>query len=193
MGDLHRKFLLYILLGFFAMGSCFSPIEHIMPPSSIRPPDALLTPAKESVSQETNISTDTMIAKREAQTDPEDDSAVVLETGTNDKKIEDQSEEVENAAFLTDLKELEEAAEDPALIIPVDDHVKVDRYLNLFQKSQKRWMRRALKRSNRYIDRMQEILREEGLPEDLVYLALFDERISARAYTRAHEKLVYVP
>ena len=46
-------------------------------------------------------------------------------------------------------------------------------------------MRRSLARSGRYIDRMKEIFKEEGLPEDLVYLALIESGFNPYAFSRS--------
>jgi len=43
----------------------------------------------------------------------------------------------------------------------------------------------ALKRSGRYVPMMREILRAEGLPEDLVYMAMIESAFKANAHSRA--------
>ncbi len=43
-----------------------------------------------------------------------------------------------------------------------------------------------LERSGRYIPMMQNILREEGLPEDMAWLPLIESGFNPRAYSRAH-------
>ncbi len=180
-----RNLLLCLLISCFATGSCFSPLEYIFPTSSARPPDALLPSLAESVSQEDEAPADTQLVLAEGKICSDAISTVVPEENKSYEKIKNTSEEAEDVTFLSDLKEIEEPEKDPARIIPIEDHAKVDIYLNLFQHSQKKWMLRALKRSNRYIGRMQEILREEGLPEDLVYLALVESGFNPYAYSRA--------
>ncbi len=184
---IRQKNLLHCLLfGCFIIGSCLSPIEYVFPPTSTRPPDAFLPPLDESVSHEAEAPpADIEQVEAMEKICPEDVSIAMPEQNTSHKEIENPAEATENVTFLSDQKEQEEPEKDPASIIPIENHVKIDRFLNIFQKSQKRWMRRALKRSTRYIDRMQEIFREEGLPEELVYLALIESGFYPYAYSRA--------
>ncbi len=88
---------------------------------------------------------------------------------------------------MTFLSELQQpgSAPEPPVVVPVVSNERVDTFIELFQGPQRRWMERALSRSGRYAQRMKEILREEGLPEDLVYLALVESGFSPYAYSRA--------
>ena len=92
--------------------------------------------------------------------------------------------EAEDVSFLNDLGEPTGAA-GPDRSVPIETNERVQHFLELFQGPQKRWMARALQRSGRYIDRMKEIFREEGLPEDLVYLAVVESGFNPYAYSRA--------
>ncbi len=47
------------------------------------------------------------------------------------------------------------------------------------------FMTKALERSGRYVPMMQEVFRKNGLPEDLVYLALIESGFNNHAYSRA--------
>ncbi|MFH1148538.1 MAG: LysM peptidoglycan-binding domain-containing protein [Pseudomonadota bacterium] len=68
--------------------------------------------------------------------------------------------------------------------ITVNDRVKF--FINHFQTAKRKPFRNWLSRSTRYIPRMREILRENGLPEDLVYLAMIESGFNVRAYSPAH-------
>lgn len=73
----------------------------------------------------------------------------------------------------------------PASDIPLTVNSKVAYFLNYFQTSGRSWFGKWLARSERYIPMMKEVLRKEGLPEDLVYLAMIESGFSPHAYSRA--------
>ncbi len=103
---------------------------------------------------------------------------------TGDEEIHVQSDEAEDVSFLADL---DKAAppEDSSALLPVESNDRVEFFIKLFQGPQRRWMERALRRSGRYAGKMREILREEGLPEELVYLALIESGFNPYAYSSA--------
>ncbi|UCD84873.1 MAG: LysM peptidoglycan-binding domain-containing protein [Deltaproteobacteria bacterium] len=69
--------------------------------------------------------------------------------------------------------------------IPVFINDEVRRFLVYFQTKGRKTFTRWLARSSRYLKMMKDILREEGLPEDLVYLALIESGFSTHARSRA--------
>ncbi len=69
--------------------------------------------------------------------------------------------------------------------IPLEKHQSVDRYIVLFQNRLRPNFEKWLSRSGRYIPMMHEILREYGLPEDLVYLSLIESGFNPKAFSRA--------
>ncbi|TVQ78032.1 MAG: LysM peptidoglycan-binding domain-containing protein [Bradymonadales bacterium] len=73
----------------------------------------------------------------------------------------------------------------PQYDYPVVHNEEVERWINYFTGRGAQWYRIWMERSGRYIPFMQQILREEGMPEDLVYLAMIESGFSARAYSRA--------
>ncbi len=95
-----------------------------------------------------------------------------------------QSEEAEDVSFLTDIT-LAKPVEDPSQTVPIESNDRVDYFLKTFRGPQKRWMLRALKRSGRYTSRMKEIFVEEGLPDELVYLAIIESGFNPYAFSRA--------
>ena len=100
------------------------------------------------------------------------------------EEFESRSEEAEDVTFLTDLKQTDKV-QVPCTEIPIESNDKVDFFLKQFKGPQKRWIHRAMNRSGRYLPQMQEIFREEGLPEELVYLALIESGYNPYAYSRA--------
>ena len=58
-------------------------------------------------------------------------------------------------------------------------------WVDYFQGRGRDHMVRYLSRSNRYIEKMKGILKEEGVPEDLIYIALIESGFNSKAYSRA--------
>jgi membrane-bound lytic murein transglycosylase D len=70
--------------------------------------------------------------------------------------------------------------------IPIDVNAAVVQYVRFFQSPGMRpHFVKWLARSHRYIPRYREIMREEGLPEDTVYLAMIESGFGNFAYSRA--------
>ena len=108
----------------------------------------------------------------------DDRAEIYEETGT-------PPEEGEDVSFLSELKE-QEFGEAIFKAMPEESNARVDYFLRYFQGPKREWFTRALTRSGRYLTQMQQILREEGLPEDLVYLAMIESGYNPYAYSRAH-------
>jgi LysM repeat protein len=68
----------------------------------------------------------------------------------------------------------------------VEAHHRVRFYVEGFCGRMRDFFERALARSGKYRSMMADILRSEGLPEKLVYLALIESGFSTHAYSRAH-------
>lgn len=73
----------------------------------------------------------------------------------------------------------------PASDIPLTINRKVEYFISFFQTSGRKWFGLWLARSERYIPMMKEVLKKEGLPEDLVYLAMIESGFSTHACSRA--------
>ncbi|MCB0390578.1 MAG: LysM peptidoglycan-binding domain-containing protein [Bdellovibrionales bacterium] len=61
----------------------------------------------------------------------------------------------------------------------------VQKWMKYYQGRGRKHMTRYLERSTRYLSLMREVLREEGLPEDLVYLPIVESGFSASAHSFA--------
>jgi membrane-bound lytic murein transglycosylase D len=70
--------------------------------------------------------------------------------------------------------------------IPVDMQPLVAQYIEFFQGPGRKWFRKWMSRSTRYLPIMQPILEAKGLPRDTVYLAMIESGFSAHAYSWAH-------
>jgi len=73
----------------------------------------------------------------------------------------------------------------PESDIPLTVNNKVQYFVNYFQTSGRSVFARWLSRSERYIPMMKQVLKKEGLPEDLVYLAMIESGFSPHAYSVA--------
>lgn len=70
--------------------------------------------------------------------------------------------------------------------IPSEVNRLVLQWVDYFQGRGRVHMERYLSRSGKYLPMMKEILRKEGLPEDLVYVALIESGFSATAHSSAN-------
>ncbi|MBX3023175.1 MAG: LysM peptidoglycan-binding domain-containing protein [Bdellovibrionales bacterium] len=70
--------------------------------------------------------------------------------------------------------------------IALDQNEHVDMWLRYFQGRGRKHMDQYLARSTRYLPMMKNVLRENGLPEDLVYIALIESGFSPRAHSKAN-------
>ena len=70
--------------------------------------------------------------------------------------------------------------------LPLVDNKHVERWVELFRTRMKSRFTRYMARSGRYMHIIKPILRQYGLPEDLVYLSMIESGFSTWAYSRAH-------
>ena len=107
------------------------------------------------------------------------------------------TQEQPNAASDDDLIDLWRSDMDRAMQQPPDErvlrispavesHHRVRFSVEGFCGRMRDFFERALARSGKYRSMMADILRSEGLPENLVYLALIESGFSTHAYSRAH-------
>ncbi len=102
--------------------------------------------------------------------------------------------------FLRQARERREAAEELARQIeeeevategrfsdyPLEMNPRVARQIEFFRAQINGRFQLYLNRSGRYSGMIREVLRQHGLPEDLVYLSLIESGFSPHAYSRAH-------
>ena len=70
--------------------------------------------------------------------------------------------------------------------LPDEDHHKVDLWIRYFTGTGRELMQNYLERSTRYISLMKAIIKKQGLPEDLVYVALIESGFNSKAHSRAN-------
>lgn len=97
-----------------------------------------------------------------------------------------------NAAAVKDLESFRlKDAEGPQVVdqeletIPTEVNPQVEQWINYFKGRGARHMERYLARSTRYEKLMKKVLRDNGLPEDLFYIALIESGFSSSARSHA--------
>jgi membrane-bound lytic murein transglycosylase D len=78
----------------------------------------------------------------------------------------------------------EKASSEVTFDIPIVINGQVERFIEYFQTAHRKPFALWLQRSGRYIPMMKEVLKQHGLPEDLVYLALIESGFNPKAYSR---------
>lgn len=73
----------------------------------------------------------------------------------------------------------------PSFDIPVTYNAKVKWWINHFQTNGRKWFRLWMERSNAYMPKMQGLLQERGLPQDLAYVAMIESGFSSQAVSPA--------
>ncbi|HEY6552078.1 MAG TPA: transglycosylase SLT domain-containing protein [Vicinamibacteria bacterium] len=74
---------------------------------------------------------------------------------------------------------------------PVELNDAVLRCIDLYQGRLSEWFQAALTRGQRYMPHIREVFAEEGIPQDLAYLALVESAFKPAAYSRARAKGVW--
>ncbi|WP_342375667.1 LysM peptidoglycan-binding domain-containing protein [Myxococcus stipitatus] len=92
----------------------------------------------------------------------------------------------EQLPLITDLANFDVRKIQDRYDIPVEMQPLVAQYIQFFQGPGRRWFRKWMARSARYLPVMQPILDQHGLPRDTVYLAMIESGFSAHAYSWAH-------
>lgn len=101
-----------------------------------------------------------------------------------DKQVRPVSEWVEQLDSEMDVSLINEKL--PESDIPLTLNSKVNYFIDFFQGRGRGFFAKWLSRSERYIPTMKEILRKEGMPEDLVYLAMIESGFTPHAVSVAN-------
>jgi len=79
----------------------------------------------------------------------------------------------------------EQLKKEPDFDIPIIINEKVEEFIHYFQTTRRDRFITWLSRSGRYIPVMRKLLKEHGLPEDLVYMAFIESGFDPYAYSRS--------
>jgi membrane-bound lytic murein transglycosylase D len=101
--------------------------------------------------------------------------------GPEDEALIEKMHQGEETAAAPEVEQSPEVQYD----IPMELHPRVLDYIEIFQTSRRRGFTRGLARSRIYEEIIVPILRQEGVPADLYYLALIESAFNPRAYSKA--------
>jgi membrane-bound lytic murein transglycosylase D len=90
-----------------------------------------------------------------------------------------------NDDFSLEILSEERQKQAPEFDIPIVINAKVEQFLQYFQTTARKVFSNWLARSEKYIPFMRNLLKENGLPEDLVYMALIESGFNPHAYSRS--------
>ncbi len=90
-----------------------------------------------------------------------------------------------NDDFNLEILPAERLKKEPNFDIPIVINAKVEQFIQYFQTTAKNNFSNWLARSEKYIPFMRGHLKENGLPEDLVYMALIESGFNPYAYSRS--------
>ncbi|OGP74085.1 MAG: hypothetical protein A2W09_09545 [Deltaproteobacteria bacterium RBG_16_50_11] len=93
------------------------------------------------------------------------------------------AEDLEND-FKLEILTSDQPKKEPEFDIPIVINARVEQFIQYFQTNGKKIFSNWLSRSGRYIPFMRNLLKEHGLPEDLVFMALIESGFSPYAYSR---------
>ena len=160
---------------------------YALPASATEPTQTLLAElTRPNATVLAAAETPALVPPAELEDDKEQPVAPVVELFT----LEELKGKAVEAAEL-DLPEVELPLSD----IPLALNSKVEYFLYYFQTSGKQSFSRWLSRSSRYIPMMKEILTREGMPEDLVYVAMIESgfQMHARSWASAVGPWQFMP
>jgi membrane-bound lytic murein transglycosylase D len=93
--------------------------------------------------------------------------------------------EESNDDFSLEVLAQDELKKEPDFDIPIVINAKVEQFIQYFQTTARSNFTNWLSRSEKYIPIMKGLLKENGLPEDLVYLSLIESGFNPYAYSRS--------
>ncbi len=74
----------------------------------------------------------------------------------------------------------------PFFDIPVTYNQEVQNWIKYYQTTGRKWLKRRLERSSKYLPAMKQALASKGLPQDLAYISMIESGFSAHAVSTAN-------
>jgi len=119
-------------------------------------------------------------SKMEASSPPQLPSINGVSVGKLELPISEES----NDDFNLEVLPRDQLKKEPNFDIPIVINAKVEQFIQYFQTNLRNRFSNWLARSEKYIPFMRNLLKENGLPEDLVYMALIESGFNPYAYSR---------
>jgi membrane-bound lytic murein transglycosylase D len=107
-----------------------------------------------------------------------------LEEGFGEPEMREDASPLE-LPRITDLAKFDISQVKNRYDIPMEMQPLVAEYIQFFRGPGRKWFRKWMSRSTRYIPAMEPILESHGLPKDTVYLAMIESGFSVHAYSWA--------
>jgi membrane-bound lytic murein transglycosylase D len=198
-----RAVCVLILVAGLALAGCVTP--KTQPATTPEPPgpegsepvgeaEVGTEAAAESAAQAPEAVSDADIADLpavEALPDPESDAGFQSDPVTESPL--DVLAEVEPEPTPDELERARDLVVDeaPTFDIPIEVNDRVRAWIDRYSRAHKDSFNAGLRRSGLYLDRFREIFAEEGLPQDLVYMAHVESGYKTTAYSRAHARGIF--
>ncbi|MBI4489499.1 MAG: transglycosylase SLT domain-containing protein [Deltaproteobacteria bacterium] len=208
------RIFVFLLPPAWFLSGCISPVLHLSHWTQLAsPPDNKIQPRTPVEKARPEPAIDSALLALLQQSDAEERGLFTPESFKEEEKAQTKKEVQEKSTKsrlepptvlqetpgpkaddqLLDLwqRDLDQAMQQPAgrrkiqFSMPVVENDRVRYFVNFFCSKTRDFFERSLARSGRYVPMMAAILREEGLPEDLVYLSLIESGFSPYAYSRA--------
>ncbi|NOQ47331.1 MAG: LysM peptidoglycan-binding domain-containing protein [Desulfobulbaceae bacterium] len=114
-----------------------------------------------------------------------DSSVTIVET---EEVLNEELAALDQLGSWKESKHQEQIDEYPEIVydFPITINKQVELYLDLFQNKQRKYFKRWLARSGKYLPTIQQELKKAGLPQDLAYLAMIESGFNPSAYSHAH-------
>jgi len=190
------RFLLTTALLLFAGGCIISPSDSPLTDNQVRMDESVLLSSDTS---ESNIPEYISATEYSLVSNPDSDLQAESPYIPDDADNQSEGETVDPETLEDNLllsgdggglpPEDEGTTVEPAEVtfdFPVVQNAKVQYFIDYYTGPGRKVFTRWLERSTRYVPMMREIFREEGLPQDLAYLAMVESGFNPRAYSWAH-------
>ncbi|HJW33373.1 MAG TPA: LysM peptidoglycan-binding domain-containing protein [Holophagaceae bacterium] len=102
-------------------------------------------------------------------------------------KAEEEVVSLSGPELMSELARVKAGEQGITYDFPIDLNDKVATWVNLFSTTKKGFMEGSLSRASRYLPMVRQVFNEEGVPEDLAYLAVIESgyKNDARSYAKA--------
>jgi membrane-bound lytic murein transglycosylase D len=127
------------------------------------------------------FSNETPPSQMESSTLSSSPSTYELSVGSLEFPISDES----NDDFNLEILPGDQLKKAPGFDIPIVINARVEQFIQYFQTTARNRFSSWLARSEKYIPFMKNLLKENGLPEDVVYMALIESGFNPYAYSRS--------
>jgi membrane-bound lytic murein transglycosylase D len=184
--DLRRNFVMYkILIGgiVLLLSSACLPRIGSLPEKN---PSSLPQAAETQPSLFTPSELEEFFSREYAPSEMEVSSLPPLPStnGVSVGKLELPISEESNDDFNLEVLPRDQLKKEPNFDIPIVINAKVEQFIQYFQTTLRNRFSNWLARSEKYVPIMRNLLKENGLPEDLVYMALIESGFNPYAYSR---------